>query len=268
MIAFDKGILPGKLTQNDISGLIGESVRWFCPSCRRWRTAKIKTDEGVFCFKCGSVPDWKKRWPVLSFRSRLKRVNDLCAEGSPWREEHDRVIDQYGNFIDQVNTGLPQSTKREGWKYFGSCWLEIDRIADYILTALDSPATNLPHAYNTRGLQRRYYDRRRRHNMVSFGDLGLHQLADDNNARLTATDQEVVEGISFRHGYMQPSYDQYFVDDFLELIDDPLERKVALDLSLGETKRSIQRRYGLTERRVRTIVKHLVKYTKKYLNNL
>lgn len=260
MIVFNKGILPGKLTQNDISGLIGGSVRWFCPSCRRWRTAKVKTDEGVFCFKCGGAPDWKKRWPVLSFRSRLKRVNDLCAEGSPWREEHDQVVHQYSSFIDEVNSGLPLRTKEAGWKYFGNCWREIDKVANFLLGAEDAPMTDIPHAYSDQGLHRRYYDHRRRHNATSLSDLDLHQLAYDGNMGLT--DQEVVEAISFKHGYTQPFYDQYFLDDFLDIISDPLERAVALDLAGGETKRSIQRRYGLTERRVRTIVKHLAKTLK------
>lgn len=260
MIVFNKGILPGKLTQNDISGLIGGSVRWFCPSCRRWRTAKVKTDEGVFCFKCGNAPDWKKRWPVLSFRSRLKRVNDLCAEGSPWREEHDRVVHQYSSFIDEVNSGPPLRTKEAGWKYFGNCWREIDKVANFLLGAEDAPMTDIPHAYSDQGLRRRYYDHRRRHNVSTLADLSLPYMADDNGTKFS--DQEATEILSLHAGCSELFYDRYFKNEIFEAIEDPLERAVALDLAGGETKRSIQRRYGLTERRVRTIVKRLAKTLK------
>ena len=255
MITTDNEALPRRLTQDNIAGVVGETVRWFCPTCRRWRTTKVKPGGVVICSRCKNAPDWKKRWPVLSFKNRLKRVNALCAEGSSWREEHDRVIREYGNFLEDIGHGLPQSTQRVGWRYFQNCWGAVDAVADYILGAEDAPATNASHTYTERGLQRRYYDSRRRHNVISLNGLNLPYMVDDGNMKLT--DQEIVEALSFRKGYTQPFYDVYFAGEIFEDIKDPLERAVAVDFSQGATKRDIERKYGLSERRVRTIVSHI-----------
>lgn len=260
MITFDKKSLPGRITEDSISTVVGERVRWYCLACHRWRITKVKPGGGVTCSKCGGTPDWKRRWPVLSFRDRLKRVNALCAEGSSWREEHDRVVRQYDNFIEDVGHGLPQSTQRVGWKYFEDCWRAVDAVADYILGAEDAPATNVSHTYSQRGLQRRYYDSRRRHNIISLSGLNLPYMVDDGNMKLT--DQEIVEALSFRKGYTQLFYDVYFAGEIFEAIKDPLERAVAVDFSQGATKRDIERKYGLSERRVRTIVSHIAKSLK------
>lgn len=266
MITFDKKSLPTRLTEDNISTVAGERVRWFCPTCRKWRVTVVKQGGGVTCSKCGATPDWKRRWPVLSFHDRLKRVNALCAEGSSWREEHDRVVREYCNFIDDIWAGrLPQSTQRWGWKYYGNCWEAVDAIADYLLGAPDAPATNAPHTYTERGLQRRYYDSRRSHNVISLSGLNLPYMADNGNVRLT--DQEVAEVLSFRKGYSTPFYDKYFENEIFEAIEDPLERAIAVDFAQGATKRDIERKYGLTERRVRTIVSHIAKSLKNMLKN-
>jgi len=259
MITFDKKLLPRRLTKDSISTVVGESVRWFCPACRKWRDTKVKPGGGVVCSKCGGAPDWKKRWPVLSFKSRLKRVNALCAEGSNWREEHDRVVQRYGEFIDETWCGLPQSTQKMGWRYFANCWKAVDTVADYLLGAEDAPATDTPHTYTQRGLQRRYYDSRRRHNVVSLSGLNLPRIDDDGNE---LSDQETVEALSFRKGFAEPSYDVYFANEIFEAIKDPLERSIAVDFSQGAKKRDIERKYGLTEWRVRTIVSHTAKSLK------
>lgn len=260
MLVVDKKALPRRLTKDNIHDVVGESVRWFCPACRRWRTAKVKPGGVVICSKCKNAPDWKKRWPVLSFTNRLERVNALCTSGSSWREEHDRVVGQYGNFIEDVGHGLPQSTQRAGWKYFEDCWRTVEAVADYLLGSEDAPVTNVPHTYTQRGLQRRYYDRRRRHNTISLSGLNLPYMVDGGDVRLT--DQEIVEALSFRKGYTQPFYDVYFAGEIFEAIKDPLERAVAVDFSQGATKKDIERKYGLSERRVRTIVSHIAKSLK------
>lgn len=266
MIATDNETLPRRLTQDNIAGVVGETVRWFCPTCRRWRTTKVKPGGVAICSRCKNAPDWKKRWPVLSFKNRLKRVNALCAEGSSWRAEHDRVVYEYGNFIDEIWDGnLPQSTQKRGWWYFDNCWKAVDAVADYILGAEDAPATNVPHTYTQRGLQRRYYDPRRRHNVVSLSGLNFPYMADDGDVRLT--DQEVAEVLSFRAGYTQPFYDVYFANEVFNAIADPLERSIAVDFSKGATKRDVERKYRLTERRVRTIVSHIAKSLKNTLTN-
>ena len=259
MITFEKKSLPGRLTEDSISTVVGERVRWFCPTCHKWRITKVKPGGGVACSKCGTTPDWKRRWPVLSFRDRLKRVNALCAEGSNWRAEHDRIVCEYGIWIDKIGQDrLPQSTQRVGWRYFENCWRAVDAVADYLMGAPDAPATNVP-TYTQRGLQRRYYDSRRKHNVISLSGLNLPRM-DDNGNKLS--DQETLEALSFRTGYTQPFYDTYFAGEIFEAITDPLERSIAADFSEGATKRDIERKYGLTERQVRTIVSHIAKSLK------
>lgn len=259
MITVDKEILPRRLTPNNISGVIGERVRWFCQTCRKWRVAKVKPGGGVACSLCGGAPDWEKHWPVLSFESRLKRVNTLCAEGSAWREKHDSVVRQYGDFIEDMGHGLPQSSRRMGWGYFQNCWEAVDMVADYLLGAEDAPATNIPHTYTQRGLQRRYYDSRRSHNVISLSGLNLPYIGDDGNK---LSDQETVEALSFRKGFTEPFNDVYFADAVFEAIEDPLERSIAIDFSQGAKKRDIERKYRLSARRVRTIVSHIAKSLK------
>lgn len=260
MLVVDKKTLPRRLTKDNIHDVVGESVRWFCPACRKWRTNKIKSGGNVTCSVCGGAPDWEKRWPVLSFRDRLKQVNALCAEGSSWREEYDRVTAQYGAFIDETWRGIPKSAKVAGWKYFQNCWETIDGVANYLLGAADAPATDLPYAYNQQGLQRRYFDPERAHNVVSLGDLNLTRTVDDGNVRRSG--EEVAESLSFRSGYSIPHYDEYFSGDIFKPIVDPLERAIAVDLYRGFKKKEIEKKYQLTERRVRTVISHIVKSLK------
>lgn len=241
MITFDMKSLPGRLTEDNISTVAGERVRWYCSVCCKWRVTVVKLGGGVTCSKCEGTPDWKRRWPVLSFRDRLKRVNALCAEGSSWRAEHDRVIREYGNFLEDIGHGLPQSTQRVGWRYFENCWGAVDTVADYLLGAEDAPATNVSHTYTERGLQRRYYDPRRRHNTVSLSGLNLPRM-DDNGNELS--DQETVEAISFRKGFAEPVYDVYFAGEIFEAIKNPLERSIAVDFSQGQRKGTLSANMG------------------------
>jgi len=50
----------------------------------------------------------------------------------------------------------------------------------------------------------------------------------------------------------------------MEHIKDGMERLVARDLAMGATKRDVQRTYGLSEGKVRTIIRHIAKQ----LNNV
>ncbi len=260
MITLDKGALPRRLGQNDVSGLAGESVYWYCSTCQQWRTSEIQSDGGIICPVCESGPDWEKHQPTLAYRSRYKRVADLCAIGSEWRKSYDEVERRYGDFIEETYEGMPARTKDMGWRYFSDAWKTVDSLADYLLTAPDVSAKNYPHSYTERGLQRRYYDPRRKCNVSSLTDLNLQPLFDDGGVQFT--DQEVAEIISLHSGYSRPLCDVYFADEFLECISNPLERSIAYDLSRGAKKRDIERRYRLTERKVRTIIGHLAKTLK------
>lgn len=269
----DKVALPKRITQGDVSNLVGESAHWFCPVCHKWRTSHI-TAEGIACSVCGGAPDWEKRPPTLAYRSRCRLVQELCAEGSDWRKWYDEAEQRYADYIDDVHAGrLPRSAKESGRRYFQGVWQEADKLADFLLMAQDAPATNAPQAYSEQGLQRHYYDPRRKHNVVSLSDLNLRPEYDDSGIRYT--DEEVAELISLRGSHMPgrsrkgvsiERYDQlcdrYFQHEFLNCITDPLERSVAEDLSMGATKRDVERKYRLSEQQVRTIVKHIGKSLK------
>lgn len=257
MITLEKGMLPKRIVPNDITKLIGESLYWFCPVCHRWRTTKVEPNGIVACFICGSVPNWEKHQPTLSYKSRLKKVAALCADGSEWRKECENIEQQYGDFIEQTYVGMPARTKDMGWRYFSNVWKMIDGVADYLLTAQDMPPMDIPHAYTSQGLQRRYSDSRRRCNVSSLSELDLTPAVDDGGMRLT--DQEAVEIRSFQAADSRRFCDTYFPNEFLSAISDPLERSIAYDFSQGAKKRDIERKYGLTERRVRTIVAHIAK---------
>lgn len=136
----------------------------------------------------------------------------------------------------------------------------MDELADYLLTAPDAPKTDSVSVYTERGLQRRYYDPRRKCNTNTLSSLSIPLLTDDGGAQFT--DQEAAEIISLHAGYSHPFYDVYFADAFLEYISDRLERSIAYDLSRGSTKRDIERRYRLTEQQVRTRVTHIAKALK------
>jgi len=224
-----------------------------------WRTSTI-TEEGILCSVCGGKPDWKKHPPTLAYKSRYKRVAALCAEGSDFQKSYDELEQSYGDFIEGTYTGMPVKTKDIGWRYFSDAWKTVDSLADYLLTAPDVPTTNYPHSYTERGLQRRYYDPRRKCNVSSLTDLNLQPQCDEGGTQFT--DQEVVEIISPHSGYSRPLCDVYFADEFLKSISDPMERSIAYDLSSGATKRDIERQYGLTERQVRTRVAHIAKALK------
>lgn len=260
MITLDKGALPKRIGQNDANGLIGESAYWYCDTCHQWRTSEIHSDGRMNCPICESAPDWKKHPPTLAYGSRYKRVVDLCAVSSAWRKCYDEVERSYGDFIEEANTGLPLRTQEVGWRYFQKAWSTVDELADYLLTAPDAPATDGINAYTERGLQRRYYDPRRKCNTSTLSGLNIPRLTEDGGAQLT--DQEATEIISLYSGYSQPFYDVYFPDEFLECIGNRLERAIAYDLSRGATKREIERRYSLTEQQVRTKVAHIAKTLK------
>lgn len=251
MIAVDKQTLPKRITQGDISNLIGEHAYWYCPACRKWRTTPI-TAEGIACSVCGGAPDWEKRPPTLSYMSRYKRVADLCAFGSDFRRKYEDAERQYADYIDQMYAGMPAGARDTGWQYFQNVWQEADKVADYLITAQDTPVVAVPYAFNEDGLRRRYYDPRRVSNVVSLSDL-----TDNNGVCFTYDTAEIA---SYTAGYMHHFDDKRFgIIEYWEDIFDPMERAVARDLSEGYTKRDIERRYGLSERRVRTIVSHIAK---------
>ena len=279
MIAMDKEALPKRITRDNVSALAGEHAHWFCPVCRKWRMSPI-TAEGIACPVCSGGPDWERRPPTLAYKSRFRRVQELCAEGSDWRNSYDEAERNYADYIDDAYAGyLPRSARESGWRHFQSVWREANKLADYLLTAPDAPVMDVPHAYSESGLQRRYYDGRREHNTVSLSDLKLQPQYDDDGAQYT--DQEVAELISLRASHMSERprkgvsverYDQlcdrYFQHEFLGCIADPLERNIAEDLSMGASKRDVERKYRLSEQQVRTIVKHIGKSIKNYMNIL
>lgn len=275
MIAVDKEALPKRITPDDIHRLTGEIAYWFCPTCRKWRTTPIKPDR-IVCSVCGDAPDWKKRPPTLAYRSRYQRVLDLCAEDSEWRKSYNEVEQQFGAYIDDVYSGfLSPRAKESGWLRFQSEWREVDKLADFLLTAQDAPTMDVPHTYTERGLQRRYYDPCRQHNVVSLSDLNLQPQYDDGDTKYS--DAEIVELISLQASHTsgrphkgvatercEQLCDKHFQYEFLEIIGDPLERSIARDFSDGAKKRDIERKYGLSERQVRTKVAHIAKALKNF----
>ncbi len=136
----------------------------------------------------------------------------------------------------------------------------LDEVADYILTARDTPKMNVPYAYDGKGLRRRYLDSRRDYNVVSLCDSGLDPMFDDGGVQYN--DQELAEIALYKNGSTEQFHDKYFSYDFLNYINNPLERAVALDFYHGEKKRNVERKYGLSERQVRTITSHLAKALK------
>ena len=184
--------------------------------------------------------------------SRYKRVADLCAFGSDFRRKYEDAERQYADYIDQMYAGMPAGARDTGWQYFQNVWQEADKVADYLITAQDTPVVAVPYAFNEDGLRRRYYDPRRVSNVVSLSDL-----TDNNGVCFTYDTAEIA---SYTAGYMHHFDDKRFgIIEYWEDIFDPMERAVARDLSEGYTKRDIERRYGLSERRVRTIVSHIAK---------
>ena len=261
MITLDRGTLPKRIKENMVGRLAGETAYWYCTACRQWRTTEIMPVGTITCPICGDEPDWVKRPPTLAYKSRYKQVVDLCAEDSDWRKGYDEVERRHGEFLGEVNSGLPRRTQEAGWRYFQGVWRMVDELADYLLIAQDAPVTDGISAYTERGLQRRYYDPRRRNNVSTLSSLNLPVMADDGGVQLTG--QEAVETISFHTASSKPFYDTYFADDFLKGISDPLEYSIAYDFSRGATKRDIERQYGLTEQQVRTKVVHIAKMLKK-----
>lgn len=250
----DKVALPKRITQGDVSNLVGESAYWYCLDCSKWRTALITAD-GIACSVCGGRPDWEKRPPILSYKSRYKRVVDLCAPNSPWREWYDEVEREYGAFIEATYRGMPARTKQMGWRYFSNAWKEVDKLGDYLLTALDTPIHGIPYAYSEDGLQRRYYDPDRDFNVVTISDVGLNPELDDGGVQHTA--EESLELMVFDPSDCKRHIDKYFQQWYLENIKDQLEHDVAYWLSVGERKRDIEAMFGLSEQQVKTICKHL-----------
>ena len=256
MILVDVGVLPRKVTPQNAPQLAGETAYWFCSTCKKWRTSIIQADGTITCSVCGNRPD-NKHTPLLAYRSRYRIVNELCAPGSEWRKQHDALIKRYANFIDATWRGLPARAKQSGYRYFSTAWREIDGLGDYLLSAPDGPGVDVPRAYSEGGLKRRYYRPNRKCNVMSMSDLQLPYMTDDGGRPYT--DEEVAETLSFQAGFLTPSYDHTFENDFLEHIKDEKERSIARDLAMGMTKRDIQRTHGLSEGQVRTIVRHMAK---------
>lgn len=259
MILMNKGALPRKVTPQNAPQLAGETAYWFCTACKRWRTSTIQEDGAITCSVCGNCPD-DKHTALLAYRSRYKIVNKLCAPGSEWRKRHDDLIECYADFIEATWRGLPARAKQSGYRYFGTAWREIDSVGDYLLTAPDAPVVDAPHAYSEAGLKRRYYRLDRKCNVISMSDLQLPHMTDDGGRPYTA--EEVVESLSYQAGFSAPLYDNAFEDEFLECVKGEVERSVARDLSMGATKRDIERSYALSEGKVRTIVRHIAKQLK------
>lgn len=258
MITLNKGALPRRIGQNDVNRLIGESVYWYCSACQQWRTSKIQSDEGIVCPVCGSGPDWKKHQPTLTYMSRYKRVAALCAAGSEWRKSYDELEQRYGDFIDEINFGLPLRSQKAGWRYFHNAWRTVDSLADYLLTASDAPVTDCPYSYSEEGLRRRYFRPRRRYNTTTLSDI---RLKHEDDKWWPYTEEETVELLSYRAGFATPFYDQApVVNELLCAIPVGLEREVAHDFAQGLTKREIEGKYRLSESRVRTIVRHIAKH--------
>lgn len=254
MIVMDKGALPKRITTDNVSALAGESAHWFCPVCRKWRTSPI-TESGITCSVCGGGPDWEKRPPTLSYRSRYKRVVDLCAPDSPWRKWANKVEQEYEEFLGDTYRGMPARTKQMGWRYFSAAWKEVDKLGDYLLAALDTPLRGIPYAYNEEGLQRKYFDSSRDYNVVTLADVGIEPIFDDGGMQFTAI--ESLEIMAFDPADCERYTDKYFQHWYLEGVEDPLERDVAYWLSNGERKRDIEAMFGLSEQQVKTICKHL-----------
>lgn len=256
MTVADMKALPKRITQDNVSAFAGEQTYWFCPACRKWRTSPI-TEEGIACSVCGGGPDWEKHHPTLAYRSRYKRVTDLCADGADFRQWYNGLEQRYSDFIDAVNSGLSLRTQKTGWRYFGNAWRTVDVLADYLLSARDTPKTTVPYAYDEKGLQRRYFRPKRKHNTATLSDIRLKQNGDENGQY---TDEEVAELMSYRAGFATPFYDQEpVVDELLSAIPVDLEREIAHDFTQGLTKREVERKYRLSESRVRTIVRHIAK---------
>lgn len=260
MITLNKGALPRRVSQNDANRLIGESVYWYCSVCQKWRTSKIQYDAGIFCPVCGSGPDWNKHQPTLAYMSRYKRVAALCAAGSEWRNNYDDLERRYGDFIDEANSGLPLRTQEAGWRYFHNAWRTVDGLADYLLTAPDAPVTDCPHSYSEEGLRRRYFRPGREYNTITLSDIRLKHEDDDDGPY---TEEEAIEMMSYKAGFATLFNDRVpITDELLCGIPDGLEREIARDFAQGLTKRDVERKYRLSESKVRTIVRHIAKWLK------
>lgn len=261
MSALNAEVLPRRICKDSVTDFAGEHAYWYCGGCGQWRTSEITSTGRIVCPVCESEPDWTKHEPTLAYQSRFKRVADLCGEGSTWRKDYDDAEQRFGQYIDDIHAGLlSRRSKESGRMYFQDIWKEVDKLADYILLAQDTPELPSPYAYSEDGLQRRYYDPRRAHNIATLSSLNFPSMTDDGGARLT--DMEIAEIISFHNFQGEPFYDQYFEDGFLENITNPLERAIAIDLSRGATKRDIQRWYNLSEQQTRTKVRHIAKAIK------
>ena len=250
----DKEALPKRITRDNVSALAGEHAYWFCPACHKWRTSPI-TAEGIICSVCGGGPDWEKRPPTLAYRSRFRRVQELCAEGSDWRNSYDEAEQEYRDFIEATYRGMPAQTKRTGWRHFSNAWKVVGKLSDYLLTALDVPIRGIPYAYDEEGLQRKYFDSSRDHNVVTLSDVGIKPMFDDGGVQFTA--MESLEIMAFDPADCERYTDKYFQHWYLEGVKDPLERDIAYCLSVGERKRDIEAMFGLSEQQVKTICKHL-----------
>lgn len=257
MVTLDKEALPKEVSHRDVGRMTGEHLYWFCTTCRKWRTTLVKPDGVIVCPTCGNGPDWEKHPPTLAYRSRYKRVAALCAEGSDFKKSCDKTEMCYSDFIDSTYEGLPRRAQYAGWRHFASAWKMLDEVADYLLTARDTPKANIPYAYAEDGLRRRYFRPKRKHNTATLSNIRLKR--EDGDGGLYS-DEEAAEMMSYRAGFSAPFFDQKpMLDELLCDVTDGLEREIARDFAQGATKRDVQRTYGLSEGQVRTIVRHIAK---------
>lgn len=237
------------------------SAYWHCPKCKKWETHPIPKDAVVICRACGKQVDLScaKTSAYISYQSRRQQIKDLCHTGSEWENEYQDIIECFCDFLTEYHAGrLPKRTTEQGYRYFSKAWKSIEELAAYLLSARDAPAQNLPYAYSEVKLTKRYYDSRRACNVRSANDLNFGSLSfGDGDGQGNYSNLELAEMLSLRHGYAEPFYDDYFsLNDFCIGLSDK-QRQVVKLLHAGHSKTEISKKLSLTERQLRTQIKHI-----------
>ncbi len=243
------------------------SAYWHCPKCKTWNTQPISKDAVMICSACGKRIDLSrsKVSAYISYQSRRQQIDDLCREGSKWETEYQDTIEHFCDFLTEAHAGrLAKRTKQQGYRYFSKVWKAIEELSDYLLSARDAPAQDLPYAYSEVKLARRYYDSRRACNIRSVNDLNFSSLSfDDGDGRDNYSNLELAEIISLRSGYTEPFYDDCFsLNNFCDGLSDGQCQIVKL-LHEGYSKTEIGKILGLSERQLRTKIKHIGAVVKK-----